>query len=150
MESMKLTVVVGNVGQLPKLRTWPAAMAPAMTENSPGKRTLPSGVVPLASTMRRVAPATVELELHLTLPPTCRASCRWVETAAGMLFESVSEHEVFGGWGRLRNTRMTQRRHNSLSWFRPIWSLRPVADDPYTQERPKSGVLQQSVNEEIW
>jgi hypothetical protein len=32
-----------------------------------------------------------------------------------MLFESVSEYEVSDGSGGLRNTRITQRRHNSLS-----------------------------------
>jgi hypothetical protein len=68
-----------------------------------------------------------------------RGWCRGVETAESMLFESVSEYEVYGGSGGLRNTRITQRRRNGLSWFRPIRSLRPAADDPYTQEHPKSG-----------
>jgi hypothetical protein len=35
-----------------------------------------------------------------------------------------------------------------LSWFRPIWSLHPVADDPCTGEHQKSRGLQQSVKEE--
>jgi hypothetical protein len=74
--------------------------------------------------------------------------CRGVETAASMLFESVSEYEVSGGSGGLKNTRITQRRHNGLSWFGPIRSLRPTTDDPYTQEHLKSGELQQSVKEE--
>jgi hypothetical protein len=65
-----------------------------------------------------------------------------------MLFESVSEYGVFGGLGGLCNTRITQRRCNSLSWFGPIRSLCPTTDDPYTQEHPKSGEIQQSVKEE--
>ena len=68
--------------------------------------------------------------------------CRGVETTASKLFESVSEYGVFGGSGGLKNTRITQRKRNSLSWFRPIWSLRPAANDPYTQEHPKSRELQ--------
>ena len=75
------------------------------------------------------------------------AMCRVVKTAASMLFKSVSEYGVSGGPGGLRNTRVTQRRCNSLSWFRPIQSLRPAADDPYTQEHPKSRGLQHSVRE---
>ena len=63
-----------------------------MTESSPGKRTPLSGVVPPATVTRRVAPATVELETHLMLPPTWRASYRGVKTEASMLFESVSEY----------------------------------------------------------
>ena len=64
--------------------------------------------------------------------------CRGVETVASKLFESVSEYGVSGGSGGLRKTRITQRRRNSLSWFRPIRSLHLAADDPYTQEHPKS------------
>jgi hypothetical protein len=64
--------------------------------------------------------------------------CCGVKTMASMLFELVLEYEVSGGSGGLRNTRITQR-HNGLSWFGPIQSLRPAADDPYTQEHPKSG-----------
>ena len=74
--------------------------------------------------------------------------CRGVKTVASMLFESVSEYRVSGGSGELKNTRITQRRRNGLSWFESIRSLRPAADDPYTQENPKSGGLQQSVKEE--
>jgi hypothetical protein len=65
-----------------------------------------------------------------------------------MLFELVSEYGVSGGSGQLNNTRIMQRRHTGLSWFGPIRSLRPAADDPYTQEHPKSRRLQQSVKEE--
>jgi hypothetical protein len=65
-----------------------------------------------------------------------------------MLFESVLEYDVFGGSGGFKNTRITQRRRNDLSWFGPIWSLRPAADDPYTQEHLKSRGLQQGVKEE--
>jgi len=57
-----------------------------------GKPTPPSRAVPLAPVMRWVAPAIVELESHLTLPPTWRASCRGVKTAASMLFKLVSEY----------------------------------------------------------
>jgi hypothetical protein len=42
------------------------------------------------------------------------------------------------GSGGLKNTRNTQKRHNGLFWFGPIRSLRPAADDPYTQEYQKS------------
>ena len=65
-----------------------------------------------------------------------------------MLFKLVSEYGVSGGSGGLRNTRITQRRHNNLSWFRSILSVCPIANDPYTQEHPKFGGLQQSVKEE--
>jgi hypothetical protein len=75
-------------------------------------------------------------------------TCRGVKTAASMLFESVLEYGVSGGSGGLKNTRITQRRRNGLSWFGPIRSLHPAVDDPYTQEHPKSGGLQQSVKEE--
>ena len=34
-------------------------------------------------------------------------------------------------------TQESQRRHNGLSWFGPIQSLHPPADDPYTQKHPK-------------
>ena len=71
------------------------------------------------------------------------AMCRGVETTASMLFESVSEYGVFDSSGGLRNKRITQRRRNGLSWFEPIGSLHPAADDPYTQEHPKSRGLQQ-------
>ena len=64
--------------------------------------------------------------------------CRRVETAASMLFESVSEYGVSGGSGGLRNIKITQRRRNGLSWFGSIRSLRPAVDYPYTQEHPKS------------
>ena len=77
-----------------------------------------------------------------------KIGCRGVKTMISMLFESVSEYRVFGGSGGLRNIRITQRRRNGLSWFGPIRSLRPAADDPYTQEHPKSGGLHQSVKEE--
>jgi hypothetical protein len=119
-----------------------------VTENSLGKQTLPSGVVPLALAMGSVALAIIELELYLTLPPIGRASCHGVKTAASMLFESVSEYGVSSGSVGLRNTRIMQRRHNGLSWFGPIRSLCPAADDPYTQEHLKSRGLQQSVKEE--
>jgi hypothetical protein len=32
----------------------------------------------------------------------------------------------------------SQKGRNGLSWFVPIDALCPVADDPYTQEHPKS------------
>jgi hypothetical protein len=86
-----------------------------MMENSQGKQTLLSRVVPLASTTRRMALATVEPESHLTSSPTWHANFHGVETMASMLFESVSKYGVFGGLGGLRNTRITQRRHNGLS-----------------------------------
>ena len=87
-------------------------------------------------------------KIALDAAPTWRASCRRVKTMASMLFESVSEYGVSSGSGGLRNTKITQRRCNSLSWFGPIQSLRLAADDPYTQEHPKSRGLQQSVKEE--
>jgi hypothetical protein len=44
-------------------------------------------------------------------------------------------------------TQESQRGCNGLFWFGPIDALRSAADDPYTQEHPKSGGLQQSVHE---
>ena len=44
-------------------------------------------------------------------------------------------------------TQESQRGRNGLLWFGPISALCPAADDPYTQEHPKSRVLQQSVQE---
>jgi hypothetical protein len=43
------------------------------------------------------------------------AACHGVETMTSILFESVSEHEVSGGSGGLKNTRSTHRRRNGLS-----------------------------------
>jgi hypothetical protein len=59
-----------------------------------------------------------------------------------MLFESMLEYGVSSGSGGLKNTKITQRRRNDLSWFRPIRSQRAAADDSYTQEHPKSEGLQ--------
>jgi hypothetical protein len=42
-------------------------------------------------------------------------------------------------------TQESQRERNGLPWFGPIGVLRLGADDPYIQEHPKSGGLQQSV-----
>jgi hypothetical protein len=69
-----------------------------------------SGAASLAPATKQVAPATIEPESHLTLHPTWHASYRGVKTIASMLFKSVSEYEVFGGSGGLRNTRITQRK----------------------------------------
>ena len=74
--------------------------------------------------------------------------CHGVKTAASLLLELVLEYGVSGGSGGLRNTRIMQRRCNGLSRFGPIRSLHPAANDPYTQEYPKSRGLQQSVEEE--
>jgi hypothetical protein len=53
---------------------------------------------------------------------------------------------VSGGSGGLKNTRITEgtQRFNYRVWA--IGALCPAAD-PYTQEHPKSGRLQQSVRE---
>jgi hypothetical protein len=67
---------------------------------------------------------------------------------ASMLLESMLEYGVSGGSGGLRNIRIKQRRRNGLSWFGPIRSQHLAADDPYTQEHPKSRGLQESVKEE--
>jgi hypothetical protein len=84
-------------------------------ENWPRKRTPPSKAVSLAPAMRQVALAIVELELHLMLPLTWRASYRGVETTISMLFELVSEYMFYGDSSGLKNTRIMQRRCNSLS-----------------------------------
>jgi hypothetical protein len=44
-------------------------------------------------------------------------------------------------------TQESQRGRNGVSWLGPIDALRPAADDPNTQEHPKSRGLQQSVQE---
>ena len=69
-----------------------------MTESSLGKQTPPSGAVPPAPAMRQVALATIELESHLTLPPTLHASYRRFKTTASMLFESVLEYRSPVAW----------------------------------------------------
>jgi hypothetical protein len=104
---MKLAVAVGDLGQAPKVEDLSRSEALAAMENSLGKRTPSSVVVPLVPTTRRVALATVEPESHLALPPTWCASCRWVKTMASMLFESVLEYGVSSGSGGLRNIRTT-------------------------------------------
>ena len=81
-------------------------------------------------------------EKAIWVPKSLVTNCHGVETMASMLFKLVSEYGVSGGSGGLRNIRITQRRRNGLSWFGPIRSLRPAADDPYTQEHPKSRKLQ--------
>jgi hypothetical protein len=88
---------------------------------------------------RRVALATVEPELHLTLPRTWRANYHRVETTASMLFELVSGVCVSGGLGGLKNTRIIERMQRFIL-VQADDALRPTADDPYTQEHPKSGV----------
>ena len=65
--------------------------------------------------------------------------CRGVGTASCMLFESVSEYGSPVARVDVR-TRESQRGRNGLSWFGPIDALRLVADDPYAQKHPKSGV----------
>ena len=139
MKWTKLAVAVDDVGQAPKVED----LARSEGAHHDGKlaREADTAVWGCATCSDDEAggPTTIELESNLMLPPTWRASCRRVETMVSMLFESVSEYEVSGGSGGLKNTRITQRRRNSLSWFGPIQSLRPTADDPYTQEHPKSG-----------
>ena len=63
-----------------------------------------------------------------------------------LLFESVSEYVSLVAWVDSR-TQESQRGRNGLFWFGPIGALRPAADDPYTQEHPKTRGLQQSVKE---
>jgi hypothetical protein len=63
-----------------------------MTKNLSGKQTPPSRAVLLAPVTRRVAPATIEPESHLTMPRTWRASCHGVRTVASLLFKSVLEY----------------------------------------------------------
>jgi hypothetical protein len=75
---------------------------------------------------------------NTTMATLVMASYHRVKAMTSMLFESVSEYEVSGGSGGLRNTIITQRRHNSLPLFGPIRSLRLAVDDPYTQGHPKS------------
>ena len=95
-------------------------------------------MVSLALVMRRVAPATVELESHLMLPPTYHASYHGVKTTASMLFESVSEYGSSVARVDSR-TQESQRGRNGLSWFGLIGALHLAADDPYTQKHLKSG-----------
>ena len=47
-------------------------------------------------------------------------------------------------------TQESQRGRNGLSWFGPINALHPEADDPYTQEHPKSGGYNRVYRREIW
>ena len=77
-------------------------------------------------------------EKAIWVPKSLVANCHGVKTMASMLFESVSEYGVSDGLGGLRDTRITQRRHNGLSSFGLIPSLCPSYDDPNTQEHPKS------------
>ena len=51
---------------------------------------------PLAPATRRVAPATVEPESHLTLPPTWCVSCRGVRTAASIVVRGGVKVRVSG------------------------------------------------------
>ena len=55
-----------------------------------------------------------------------------------LLFKLVSEYVSLVAWVDSR-TQESQRGRNGLFWFGPIGALRPAADDPYTQEHPKSG-----------
>jgi len=61
------------------------------------------------------------------------------EPHQALLFESMLEYVSPAAQVDSR-TQESQRGHNGLSWFGPINALRPAADDPYTQEHPKSGV----------
>jgi hypothetical protein len=61
------------------------------------------------------------------------------ELRLALLFESVLKY--ISPVTRVDSrTQESQRGHNGLSWFRLIDALRLAADDPYTQEHPKSGV----------
>jgi hypothetical protein len=113
-------------------------MALAVMKNSLGKWTPPSGVVPLALAMRRVAPATIEPESHLTLPPTWCVSYSGVEIIASIVVRVVVR--VRSPMAQVDSRiHESERRHNGLSWFGSIDALRPAVDDLYTQEHPKSG-----------
>jgi hypothetical protein len=61
-----------------------------------------------------------------------------VETAASVLFKSVSEYGSPVARVDSR-TQESQRGRDDLSWFGPIGALRPAADDSYTQKHLKSG-----------
>jgi hypothetical protein len=78
------------------------------------------------------------------------AECRGVKTTSSIVCSSDVRVRVFGGSGGLKNTIITEE----TQWFilvRAIGALCPAADDPYTQEHPKSRRLQLSVRErEIW
>jgi hypothetical protein len=61
------------------------------------------------------------------------------EPRQALLFESVSEY--VSPVARVDSTTLeSQRGCNDLSWSGSIDALRPAANDPYTQEHPKSGV----------
>ena len=70
--------------------------------------------------------------------------CRGVGTAASIVVRIGVRVRISGGSGGLKNTRITERTQR-LSCFGPIDALRPVADDPYTQEHLKFGGYNQSV-----
>ena len=55
-----------------------------------------------------------------------------------LLFVVMSECVSSVAWVDSR-TQESQGGRNGLSWFGPIDALRQAADDPYTQEHPKSG-----------
>jgi hypothetical protein len=94
---------VGDVGQAPEVEDL------AGGEGAGCDKEL-AGVAAPASVMRRVAPATIEHESHLTRSSTWCASCRGVETIASIVVHRVS---LSVGLWWLR----TQRRHNNLSWL---------------------------------
>ena len=75
----------------------------------------------------------------------CR--CREVKTAASIVVRGSVRVRVSGGSGGLKNTRMIEGMQRFIL-VRAIGALHPAADDPYTQEHPKSRGLQQSVKEE--
>jgi hypothetical protein len=60
------------------------------------------------------------------------------ESRQALLFESVLQYvsPVARVDSRIQES---QRGRNALSWFRAISALHPATNDPYTQERPKSG-----------
>jgi hypothetical protein len=77
-------------------------------KNVPGKWTPPSRTMALAPVMMHVAPATIEPESHLTLPPTWRASCRRVKTMASIVVRISVRLHISSGSGGLKNTRITE------------------------------------------
>jgi hypothetical protein len=133
---MKLAVAVGDVGQAPKVENLARSEGIGCGGELAGEADTAIWGVPLAPTTRRVAPATVESESHLTMPLPSALAIAGSESWQALLFESVSEYGSLVTRVDSR-TQESQRGHDDLSWFRPIGALRLVVDDPYTQKHSK-------------
>ena len=82
--------------------------------------------------------------MALAATPTWRASYRRVKTMASIVIRVGVRVHVSGGSGGFKNTRITERTQRFIL-VRADRCPSLATDDPYTQEHPKSGGLQQSV-----